>query len=250
MLKAVSYSGVVLGIGVLFFIAATLSNAALTLLMAAGAGGASLALVRVLANTGEEPGDLSAMLLGTGAVAFGGGLKLVTATHGISWADAVSILVAQGVAWGVDAATRGGGRTCFVCKNALTDDNPFVCPRCQQAVCALPTCWVARRFRCQLCDEREVVLFPADEAWWRQRVGPRVLEGTCSSCYQEGSVVDLRACGRCRWTMCRRCWDYHNGRCTHCEWLMPALPDPLARLLTTSVRNNHGGDPLQAARRR
>jgi hypothetical protein len=249
MLKAVSYSGVILVMGVLFFAVTSDSNQPLTLVMAAVAGGAALALVRVLAYYGEAPGDFSAMLLGTGAVALGGAFKVAVGAHGITWADPVGALVAQGVAWGVDFATSGSMRTCFVCKNSLAADDPFICPRCHQTICASPTCWVARRFRCQLCDEREVVLFPALESWWVQRVGPRVPEGACSSCYRESGEADLRACGRCRWTMCRRCWDYHNGRCTHCDWLIPELPGGLARFMTAGGGGGGAGDPRYGARR-
>jgi hypothetical protein len=249
MLKGVSYTGVVLVMGSLFFAVTSHSNQALTLTMAALAGGAALALVRVLAHNGEAPGELTAMVLGAGAVALGGALKVVYGVDGITWADPVGALVAQGVAWGADAATAGTGRACFVCKSPLRDESPFTCPRCHQTICELPTCWVARRFRCQLCDEREVVLFPAAESWWAQRVGPRVREGTCSSCYGEAGEADLRSCGRCRWTMCRRCWDYHNGRCTHCDWVMPELPDALARFLPANGGDNPVADPRLGARR-
>jgi hypothetical protein len=249
MLKAVSYIAVVLVAGALFFVVTMRSNQALTLIVAAVAGGAALALVRVLATIGESPGDLSAMLLGTGSVALGSVFKVAVGGREITWADAVGVLVAQGVAWGVDAATADAGQLCFVCKTARVEHDPFVCPRCHQAICPSPTCWIGRRFRCRLCDEREVVLFPAEEAWWAQRVGRRVAEGTCSSCYKEGTETDLRACGRCRWTMCRRCWDYYNGRCTHCDWLMPALPDSLNRFLSAPGDGDRRADPVYGARK-
>ncbi len=234
MVRAVSYSGVVLVVGALFLVV-TADNPALTIVMAAIAGGAALALVRLLAHTGEPPGPLSAMLVGSGAVTLGGALKLAVGPHGITWADPVGLLVAQGVAWGLEAATTGTGRVCFICKNAVSDHDAFVCPRCQQTICARPTCWVGRRFRCRFCDEREVLLFPLENSWWAQRVGARVLDGTCASCYKEATETDLRACGRCRWTMCKRCWDYHNGRCIHCDWLMPGLPAALEQFMRSGA---------------
>jgi hypothetical protein len=53
------------------------------------------------------------------------------------------------------------------------------------------------------------------------------MEGACASCYKEANETDLRACGRCKWPSCRRCWDHHNGQCSHCEWVLPDLPASL-----------------------
>jgi hypothetical protein len=47
----------------------------------------------------------------------------------------------------------------------------------------------------------------------------------------EATEADLRECGKCGWPMCKRCWDYNNGRCSHCEWIVPDLPAALTPFL-------------------
>jgi hypothetical protein len=113
---------------------------------------------------------------------------------------------------------------CSLCRAPLADRTSFTCPRCHQTICSRPTCWKGQHARCRSCDEREVVLFPVREDWWQARVGGRVPAGACHSCYKEAHEADLRECGQCRFPTCRRCWDYNNGRCTRCGWLMPDLP--------------------------
>ena len=149
------------------------------------------------------------------------------------WYDAAAVFLSLGVAWSVDLLiARRSDRRCFICKTRIEERRPMACPRCQQVICTQPSCWVARHLRCRYCDERDVVLFPMrDESWWRTRVGSRVTTGTCGSCFDDAATTDLRACGECSWPMCKRCWDYHNGRCVRCQWIMPALPESLRPFL-------------------
>jgi hypothetical protein len=87
-----------------------------------------------------------------------------------------------------------------------------------------------------------------DESWWRARLGPRVRNGSCSSCFKEANEADLRECGRCKWPMCKLCWDHHNGQCAHCEWVMPGLPPSLEPFMAAARAADHDAEP--AARRR
>jgi len=145
------------------------------------------------------------------------------------WTDPLGVVLATGLAWGADTVLRPGkSRSCFICKNPIEGGASLTCPRCRQTICARPECWIGRHARCHRCDTQDVVLFPvSDERWWRARLGPRVTTGACTSCFKEAHERDLRACGQCSWPMCKRCWDYHNGRCARCEWVMPRLPEAL-----------------------
>jgi hypothetical protein len=161
-----------------------------------------------------------------------------------SWASWIGVILAGGTAW------VGGTRvlpvrpdTCFVCKREIS--TPFVtrCPRCHQAVCGQPDCWNARYLRCRFCHDREVVILPTRDQWWQQQLGDQVAHGSCHSCYKEAHETDLRACGHCHWPTCRRCWDYHNGLCPRCGWVMPGLPADLMAWLPAARRGRDGIGP-------
>ena len=139
----------------------------------------------------------------------------------------LSVLIASAV---FSLASRGSSEPCMLCKTPIRSGG-FVCPRCSDQVCARPTCWNAKHARCARCHQREVVIFPIAERWWDARVGRRVMKGECSSCYKEAHESNLRECGQCRWPMCQRCWDYHNGVCQRCEWTIPDLPPQLQPFL-------------------
>jgi hypothetical protein len=178
------------------------------------------------------------------------GLKWLANSTIAEWDDGVAVLVAVGVAWGLDAlVATGSGARCFMCKRPIDGSPSFACPRCHQTICARPECWIARQFRCEGCREREVVLFPDDERWWRARVGSRLSNGTCSVCLRPANERDLRACGQCPWPMCTRCWDLQNGRCVKCDWIMPDLPEELRPFLNAfgGAADEHSD---RAARRR
>jgi hypothetical protein len=54
-----------------------------------------------------------------------------------------------------------------------------------------------------------------------------VNHGRCQICLTTSDQVDLRACGRCGRSQCRECWDYANGQCSRCNWIMDELPETL-----------------------
>jgi hypothetical protein len=214
-------------------------------------GALSVLFVKLIGHMGVESSEIAPMLMAGAIVGGAGGLKWLTGSPTVGWADSVSILGALGTAWGLDVLVAGRGkRPCFICKLPIDERVPFACPRCHQVICTRPSCWIARHFRCKYCDEREVIIFPIDEPWWRTRLGPRVLEGSCNSCYKEAREADLRACGRCRWTLCRRCWDYHNGLCTHCGWIVPDPPAALRPFLGERPSAGHGRGDRDARRQR
>lgn len=142
-------------------------------------------------------------------------------------------------------STRGRSAVCVLCKRPAADTGGFDCPRCADRVCARPTCWNPRYFRCVRCHEREIVVFPIAEKWWVTRLGARVRDGECTSCGKEAREADLRECGQCHWPMCRRCWDYYNGSCRKCEWVIPDVPARL-RPFVRGARGRHGAEGAAA----
>ena len=159
-----------------------------------------------------------------------------------SWA-AIPLATALASAF-FSLAFSGGSKTCQLCKLPAPEQAGFSCPRCHDRVCARPTCWNAKYVRCVRCHEREIVILPTAESWWRPRLGPKVKNGQCNHCYKEAHEADLRECGQCHWPMCQRCWDYHNGICQRCKWVIPDLP-PAHR----GVRGRRGRRRLTSATR-
>jgi hypothetical protein len=155
--------------------------------------------------------------------------------------DAAGVLLAVVMAAAFFSMRAQGKATpCVLCRMPAPQRAGFDCPRCNDRVCARPTCWNARYSRCKRCHEREIVIFPIAENWWTKRLGRRVLKGECLSCYKEALETDLRECGQCHWPMCKRCWDYHNGMCRRCDWVIPDLPPRLAPFMR--VKAARGGD--------
>jgi hypothetical protein len=188
----------------------------------------------VNAQIEDQPTEVAAMVVSGGATLLGWILKLVHLRAQTGWFEGIGVVAAVGTAWALDAlTTTAGSKICFICKQPA-GDRPFSCPRCRQTICARPSCWIARHARCKWCHEREVV-FPTTEEWWKRQVGPRVTTGNCSGpCLKEAYETDLRACPRCRWPFCKRCWDRQNFTCTHCGWVMPDLPKALAPFVAVS----------------
>jgi hypothetical protein len=230
LLAGVSFA-VTLGAGPIF-----------TLVWALAVGALSLWFARLIdGQSGDARVEVTPMLMAGSAMllAWGFGWLWPRASDAVTlWYDAASVFLALGSAWGLDSLVAGRGkRQCFICKVQIAEPRPISCPRCHQVICAQPSCWISRHLRCRYCDERDVVLFPMkDEPWWKTRLGARVSTGTCSSCFDEAAKSDLRACGQCSWPMCKRCWDYHNGRCVRCEWILPGLPESLRPFLGASGR--------------
>jgi hypothetical protein len=181
---------------------------------------------------------------------------ILAAGAGVAGADSwawtaipLAALVASAI---FSLAFSGGAATCQLCRQPAPAKASFACPRCQDRVCARPSCWNAKYARCVRCHEREIVILPVVEAWWKPRLGPRVKHGECSHCYKEAHEADLRECGQCRWPMCQRCWDYHNGVCQRCKWVIPDLPPALAAYVAGAAppRTRVAAAPPQAAARR
>jgi hypothetical protein len=168
--------------------------------------------LRVLTASGggSALGLLASLLLG------------VTRTPAWDWAGVLLCVIVASASYSIWA--HGTTPECTLCKASVHPAQAFTCPRCGDRVCAQPTCWNSRFARCTRCHEREIVAFPVADKWWDGRLGPRVLAGECSSCGREAQETDLRECGQCRWPMCKRCWDYFNGGCQRCDWVIPSLP--------------------------
>ena len=193
-------------------------------------------------------GHRSVVIL-TGAGTFAGTVAAAAAgvaeANGWVWA---AIPLATAVASAIfSLAFSGGATSCQLCRQPAPARAGFVCPRCQDRVCARPSCWNAKYVRCVRCHEREIVILPVAEAWWRPKLGPRVKHGECSHCYKEAHEADLRECGQCRWPMCQRCWDYHNGICQRCKWVIPDLPPALAALVGGAAASRSRSAPPPAA---
>jgi hypothetical protein len=221
-------------------VVASVEYAAVLLAWGLFVGVCSLGIVRLVFTHGEVPmTDVAPMIVAAGGLWAGWTVALLVGSAPLAWVPGIAVLVGVGAAWLGDALSSGPrARVCFVCKQRA-EPPVFGCPRCHQAICSRPSCWIARHFRCKLCDEREVVLFPPAAQWWEHRFGSRIATGTCADCLKEAGEADLRACRQCRWTYCRRCWDLHNGQCAHCEWVAPDLPKALLPFFRTA----HQPDP-------
>jgi len=229
-------------LGLLDFAALSANLAPLTLGASVLTGIGSVAFGRYFSASGGERLNRVEVLLAAGASLFAASLQAILSTA--SWAGWLGVPVAAAAAWAARARfTPSQLQTCFVCQTGIKGEFVMQCPRCHQVVCGQPDCWNARFLRCRLCHDREVVILPARDQWWRQQLGERVTQGSCFSCYKEAQEADLRACGKCHWPICRRCWDYHNGQCPRCHWAMPGLPAELLAWLP-AARRARGADAL------
>jgi hypothetical protein len=175
----------------------------------------STGYVRVSVMTG------AGTLAGAGLAALAG----LPAATGWVWA---AVPLATGVAAAIYSLGFGSRQAvCQLCRTPTREGASAVCPRCQDRVCSRPGCWNAKYLRCARCHEREVVVLPMHEQWWRLQFGRKTTRGQCGHCYKEAHETDLYSCGECAAPLCRRCWDYHNGQCPRCQWLIPNLPGQL-----------------------
>ncbi|MEW6366470.1 MAG: hypothetical protein AB1714_17730 [Acidobacteriota bacterium] len=134
---------------------------------------------------------------------------------------------------------------CALCNRGFDRDLIFDCPRCGLRVCDRE-CWVFEQCRCRLCAENRVPIFSPDSRWWEAQLGPRVHAGRCQICLAVAAEVDLRACGQCGRPQCKGCWDFNNGACSRCNWVIDDLPPQLEPYI---IRDDGGERPGRAERR-
>lgn len=173
----------------------------------------------------DLPTPWLAWVLPVFASAAGTGLGFLSSATDLAmwWAPPVAGAVA-GV-WSIIRARNA--RECNLCSQRLSPaDIAFVCPRCSLLVCE-QRCWQFTHQRCRLCEENRVPVFVPDARWWDRQFGARVQHGRCQVCMKTADEADLRCCGGCGRPMCRECWDYVNGQCQHCGWLVSDLPPAL-----------------------
>jgi hypothetical protein len=232
----------ILLLGLISFVVTSPAGAAVGLLCAVVVGGVSVLFVRLIDSYSNRAlGEVAAMAMGGLVLGLVALLKWLTELP-VGWVDAVGVLVSMGAAWGLETLLGGvKQQNCFVCHHSVQGGS-FVCPRCKQIICTQPECWVAPLFRCQRCEELEVIILPIDERWWRNQLGPRVSNEPCWKCKREPHEADVRKCRKCGWPMCTRCWDYYNGQCARaqCKWVLPGLPAALTPFLGESRTAPHG----------
>jgi len=122
--------------------------------------------------------------------------------------------------------TQGRHGRCALCNQHRAGAIYFRCPRCHLRVCD-QDCWDFENIRCRLCQQNRVQILSPDPRWWDEQLGPRLTQGRCQLCLASCLDADLRACPHCGRSQCRSCWDAANGRCTHCRYLIAALPPEL-----------------------
>lgn len=166
---------------------------------------------------------VGASCVGTAAGSLGAGQRLV-------W-EALAPACALAVCSAILAFRNRRSRMCQLCRRQLGGAMAFQCPRCGLLVCE-QKCWRFDSCRCRLCAENAVSVFPREPRWWDQQFGPRLTAGSCQLCLAE-LPADLRACGSCGRPQCRECWDYANGQCGQCGWIVPQLPPALERYMLT-----------------
>jgi len=137
----------------------------------------------------------------------------------------VLVAIINGVFLIIDLRNRS--LKCSRCERSL-ERGYYVCPRCNEYICSRSNCWKARDCQCSDCYRlRRPLLALNDDNWWQQRVGPRIMVGRCWRCGLDASNCDLRSCGDCPWPMCTQCWDFGNGLCPRCRWMIGNLPHSL-----------------------
>ena len=130
-------------------------------------------------------------------------------------------------------------RRCALCNRRLGGDVAFTCPRCGLLVCE-NKCWDFERSRCRLCEENRVPILPAEGRWWDRHFGARSPLGRCQVCASSAQDADLRVCAKCGRPQCRSCWDYTNGQCSRCQWVVADLPAPLREYVVAPTDDSAG----------
>jgi len=209
-------------LGLLYYAVTMAGSAVVTLLAAVGAGSLSVLVVQE-ARMRTKPRLPGSVLVAGGGTLAGAVLGVTVQPDPIPW---VGVVLAVLSAWTVHQVWRSHlSPRCSICKRPV--QVLVTCPRCRQCVCGSRDCWFAAHARCRLCEERDVIALPLSNHWWIEQLGKPVTTGACQHCLKEAAGNVLHECGRCHWTTCRRCWDYNNGRCSRCGWIIPGLPETL-----------------------
>ncbi len=135
-------------------------------------------------------------------------------------------LAAAGTAGITVAVSRRSSRRCGLCNRRIGGGVAFNCPRCGLLVCE-HNCWAFEQCRCRLCEQNRVPVFSPDGRWWDRNFGPRSAHGRCQICQGTAEETELRVCGKCGRPQCRECWDFANGQCSRCHWIVGDLPEQL-----------------------
>jgi hypothetical protein len=145
--------------------------------------------------------------------------------------------VIAGLACGSVSAIQGiRSRRCELCRRAFGRGLVVECPRCALVVCE--RCWRFDALRCRLCVDNNVPILPADSRWWDRQFGLRVDRGQCKVCLKSPPEAELRVCRNCTRPQCRNCWDDLNGQCQRCGWVVPDLPEAIARQVMTAAADH------------
>jgi hypothetical protein len=151
----------------------------------------------------------------------------------VPWAWLLAPAIAGATAAVVALVAKKASRRCTLCKRRLGWGVSFECPRCGMVVCD-GECWEFEHLRCRLCEENRVTIFSPGEYWWTKQLGERKPYGKCQLCGGKAEERDLRACVKCGRAQCTECWDYANGECRRCHWVVADLPPQLKALMAPS----------------
>jgi len=149
----------------------------------------------------------------------------------IALAPAFALLTSAGIA----IYQRYYAERCGLCNRRLAGNLALECPRCGLTVCD-QNCWDFDHYRCRLCETNRVPIFTPDARWWDRQFGPRVEFGRCQVCLTPAAEANLRACGKCGRAECTACWDYGNGQCIHCGWVVSDVPEKLKMYVSAPVQ--------------
>lgn len=152
-------------------------------------------------------------------------LRLLSEQRASLWI-AFAPLLALVTSGSITISQRRLAKRCGLCNRRIGGDLALECPRCGLVVCD-QSCWDFDHSRCRLCESNRVPIFTPDGRWWDGQFGPRVDFGGCQVCLTPAAEANLRACGKCGRAECKACWDYGNGQCAHCGWMISDLPPRL-----------------------
>ena len=195
----------------------------------AAAGGCLVALLaygifRFFEVDFESPWVVPAVAVGSSLA--GAGIVYFASSNGRDNTLGFAPLVAAVTAGVIVGISRMSSRRCGLCNRRIGGGVAFDCPRCGLLVCE-NNCWAFEQCRCRLCEQNRVPVFSPDGRWWDRHFGPRGTHGRCQICQASAEEADLRMCGKCGRPQCRGCWDFANGQCSRCHWIVDDLPEPL-----------------------